>query len=382
MRERVLAASVAVFAGARRPRVAGHRLGGDRRPARPTPTPSSPGGRRTSATASSCRSRHGSSRATGGSASRSAPIAVIALIVGFAGWCCFAGGAAASASTSGCWSTSYALYLLAVFFPQSSTFRILAPLFPLLGAFALPRARWYRWGIVVLFLALQVGWLLIAGGSTASTGLRPDERRNRASRMPLAHASGDGSVVHRLAAISQRRSAWQIMEMLSHERGSSMAAMKPRTGDGPMEAVKEGRLIIVRVPLEGGGRLVVSVNDAEAKELYDVLGGVVNPPESGLSRRAPGRLGLVGIRGSSCRRRASRSAAGRRRRGRSAVATADDAASSVMSVAERASRRRRGAPGRPRVPSRARGRRARCRPASPGAGRARRTRSPTGHRRR
>ena len=48
-----------------------------------------------------------------------------------------------------------------------------------------------------------------------------------------------------------------------------MAAMKPRTGDGPMEAVKEGRLIIVRVPLEGGGRLVVSVNDAEAKELHD-----------------------------------------------------------------------------------------------------------------
>jgi hypothetical protein len=54
-----------------------------------------------------------------------------------------------------------------------------------------------------------------------------------------------------------------------------MAAMKPRTGDGPMEAVKEGRLIIVRVPLEGGGRLVVSVNDAEAKELHDVLAAVV-----------------------------------------------------------------------------------------------------------
>lgn len=61
----------------------------------------------------------------------------------------------------------------------------------------------------------------------------------------------------------------------NHEKGAAMAAMKPRTGDGPMEAVKEGRLIIVRVPLEGGGRLVVSVNDAEAKELYDVLGGVV-----------------------------------------------------------------------------------------------------------
>jgi len=63
----------------------------------------------------------------------------------------------------------------------------------------------------------------------------------------------------------------------SDEREPSMAAMKPRTGDGPMEAVKEGRLIIVRVPLEGGGRLVVSVNDAEAKELYDVLGQVVSP---------------------------------------------------------------------------------------------------------
>jgi len=60
------------------------------------------------------------------------------------------------------------------------------------------------------------------------------------------------------------------------ERGGVMAAMKPRTGDGPMEAVKEGRLIIVRVPLEGGGRLVVSVNDAEAQELYEVLGAVVN----------------------------------------------------------------------------------------------------------
>lgn len=56
-----------------------------------------------------------------------------------------------------------------------------------------------------------------------------------------------------------------------------MAAMKPRTGDGPMEAVKEGRLIIVRVPLEGGGRLVVSVNDDEAKELHDALASVVAP---------------------------------------------------------------------------------------------------------
>ncbi len=59
-------------------------------------------------------------------------------------------------------------------------------------------------------------------------------------------------------------------------KGNLMAAQKPRTGDGPMEVVKEGRLIIVRVPLEGGGRMVVSVNDEEARTLYDALGAVVN----------------------------------------------------------------------------------------------------------
>ena len=55
-----------------------------------------------------------------------------------------------------------------------------------------------------------------------------------------------------------------------------MAAMKPRTADGPMDAECETRgLIVLRVPLEGGGRLVVSVNEAEAKELHKVLEGVV-----------------------------------------------------------------------------------------------------------
>jgi hypothetical protein len=37
-----------------------------------------------------------------------------------------------------------------------------------------------------------------------------------------------------------------------------MADMKPRTGDGPLEVTKEGRGIVMRVPLEGGSRLVVS----------------------------------------------------------------------------------------------------------------------------
>ena len=43
-----------------------------------------------------------------------------------------------------------------------------------------------------------------------------------------------------------------------------MAAMKPRTGDGPLEVTKEGRGYVMRVPLEGGGRLVVELNGVEA----------------------------------------------------------------------------------------------------------------------
>ena len=46
-----------------------------------------------------------------------------------------------------------------------------------------------------------------------------------------------------------------------------MAAMKPRTGDGPLEVTKEGRGIVLRMPLEGGGRLVVEMNAEEAGAL-------------------------------------------------------------------------------------------------------------------
>ncbi|WP_233205945.1 hypothetical protein [Cryobacterium sp. Y82] len=62
------------------------------------------------------------------------------------------------------WLASYGLYLLAVFFPQSSTFRLLMPMFPVLGAAALPRSRVYRVAIVLLFVAGQWGWLLICWG--------------------------------------------------------------------------------------------------------------------------------------------------------------------------------------------------------------------------
>ena len=60
-----------------------------------------------------------------------------------------------------------------------------------------------------------------------------------------------------------------------------MAAMKPRTGDGPLEVTKEGRGIVMRVPLEGGGRLVVEMSADEATALGDALHGrccLTSPP--------------------------------------------------------------------------------------------------------
>ena len=53
--------------------------------------------------------------------------------------------------------------------------------------------------------------------------------------------------------------------------GDAMAAMKPRTGDGPLEVVKEGRSIIMRMPLEGGGRLVLEISPEEVKDLAAAL---------------------------------------------------------------------------------------------------------------
>ncbi|MDO5671615.1 MAG: DUF3117 domain-containing protein [Actinomycetaceae bacterium] len=54
-----------------------------------------------------------------------------------------------------------------------------------------------------------------------------------------------------------------------------MAAMKPRTGDGPLEIVKEGRGIVMRIPAEGGGRLVIEINKEEAQGLFEAVQGVL-----------------------------------------------------------------------------------------------------------
>ena len=57
------------------------------------------------------------------------------------------------------WLVSYSVYLLAVFFPQTSTFRLLMPLAPGLGMAALPRSRVYRGGLIVVCTVLQVIWV-------------------------------------------------------------------------------------------------------------------------------------------------------------------------------------------------------------------------------
>ncbi len=57
------------------------------------------------------------------------------------------------------WSASYLLYLLAVFFPQSSTFRLLLPLSPAWGALAVPRSRVWRLGVLAVCLLGQWLWI-------------------------------------------------------------------------------------------------------------------------------------------------------------------------------------------------------------------------------
>ena len=77
-----------------------------------------------------------------------------------------------------------------------------------------------------------------------------------------------------------------------------MAAMKPRTGDGPMEVTKEGRGIVMRVPVDGGGRLVVELNAEEAAELLGCLkasGGLENAFSTFNHRGISAAKHMVGI---------------------------------------------------------------------------------------
>ena len=50
-----------------------------------------------------------------------------------------------------------------------------------------------------------------------------------------------------------------------------MVAMKPRTSDGPLEAEPTNRGVTLRIPVEGGGRIVLDMKESDIDELYRVL---------------------------------------------------------------------------------------------------------------
>jgi len=59
------------------------------------------------------------------------------------------------------WCVCYMGYLLVFLHPQTSTFRMLLPLFPLaLGAALVSRSKAYRGTVVVMFLLLQIVWIV------------------------------------------------------------------------------------------------------------------------------------------------------------------------------------------------------------------------------
>lgn len=85
-------------------------------------------------------------------------IVVIAALVGVIGWL-----AAPVMRRFGLeirlWAIAYFAYLFAVFYPQSSIFRLCFPLFPAAAPLALPQSPVYRVGISILAVAAQVAWL-------------------------------------------------------------------------------------------------------------------------------------------------------------------------------------------------------------------------------
>lgn len=58
------------------------------------------------------------------------------------------------------------------------------------------------------------------------------------------------------------------------------ARIRPRTGDGPLEVTKEGDAVVMRIPLEGGGRLVVELTPDEADALSAELSAPAEPEQS------------------------------------------------------------------------------------------------------
>jgi hypothetical protein len=90
------------------------------------------------------------------------PVAVVLLVVAFAALL-LSPALRRVGETARLWLASYALYLFAVFFPQSSVFRLLLPMAPMVGGLA-PRSRTARLGVLLACVALQWLWLWCVDG--------------------------------------------------------------------------------------------------------------------------------------------------------------------------------------------------------------------------
>jgi hypothetical protein len=104
------------------------------------------------------------------------------------------------------------------------------------------------------------------------------DRYHRAPELWIIEALIDIDVADRsrqVPGLRCRKASDEVPCGLAAGRGGRMAAMKPRTGDGPLEVTKEGRGIVMRVPLEGGGRLVVELSATEAAALGEALKSAV-----------------------------------------------------------------------------------------------------------
>src|SRR4029079_19758076 len=122
-----------------------------------------------------------------------------------------------------------------------------------------------------------------ARGRRASAGGRRTRRTGPSVRAWRHCASTRGRGTRaRPVAIGDNGRRIRRVGWLSRASGSvttrmrcPMAAVKPRTVDGQLELTTEGRGIVMRVPLEDDGRLVVERNADEAGALGDALKEVV-----------------------------------------------------------------------------------------------------------
>jgi hypothetical protein len=90
------------------------------------------------------------------------PVAVVLVVAGF-GLLLLTPPLRRIGETARLWLASYALYLFAVFFPQSSVFRLLMPMAPIAGAMV-PRGGIARACLLVGCVALQALWLWCVDG--------------------------------------------------------------------------------------------------------------------------------------------------------------------------------------------------------------------------